>query len=208
MHPPFLVGEAIGFGWHKTRAHSALLFQGVLTLFALQVLISIVDKVLGGTLQGMLAAFALAVVSVFLGAGFTIIVLKLAKGEHASYRDILPRGNVVWHFFCASSAVVVVIVLGFILFIIPGIYLLLRFSMVRFAVLELSPSEGAHSIRNALRHSTKLTEGVKWRLLGFLLVLLGINILGAILLMVGLLVTIPVSALAYAHVYLKLKNRS
>ncbi len=42
MHPPFLISEALQFGWEKTKAHSGLLFQVLLTLFALQVLYAVV----------------------------------------------------------------------------------------------------------------------------------------------------------------------
>jgi uncharacterized membrane protein len=81
-------------------------------------------------------------------------------------------------------------------------YLSLRYSMARFAVVD---GEG---ITDSLRKSAQETKGVKWHLLGFFLALIGLNILGAVALLVGLLVTLPVSAIAYAHVYLKLKNRA
>jgi hypothetical protein len=182
------------------------MFQAVLTLFAVQVATSIVDKTLHNSLEGILASLALGVLSLFLGTGFMLIALRVAKGEHASYKDILPHWRVAWHYFCASAVSGLLIVLGFIALIIPGIYLLLRYSMVRFAVLELSHAEGAHSITNSMRKSSAMTKGVKWKLLGFTLALIGLNILGALALVVGLLVTIPISAIAYAHVYLKLKG--
>ena len=198
----FLIGESLRFGWHKTRAHSRVLFQAMLILFAVQVASSIVEKVLADTVQGTLALIALGVVGIVLGTGFTLITLKLAKGEHASLKDLLPRARLVWHYFCVSVVAGVIIVGGLILLIIPGIYFLLRFSMARFAVLE-----GADIIES-LKKSSRLTRGVKWPLLGFLLVLLALNIAGALLFMVGLLITIPVTTLAYAHVYLKLKSRA
>ncbi len=201
-NPPFVIGDAVRFGWRKTRAHSGVLFQGMLTLFALQVASSIVDRVLHGTVEGFLALLALSVVNIFVSAGFMLVTLKLAKGEHASYTDLLPSGTVTWHYFCATVFSGLLIMLGLILLIIPGVYLFLRFSMVRFAVLD---GEG---IKESLTRSAELTKGVKWRLLAFLLALLGLNVLGALALLMGLLITVPVSAIAYAHVYLALKHRS
>lgn len=201
-HPPFAIGESIKFGWHKTRTHSGVLFQGMLALFALQVMSSIVDKVLKDTVEGFLAMLALTVVSVIVGAGFTVITLKLAKGEHASYKDLVPQGALVWHYFCASVLAGLLCVLGLLALIVPGVYLLLRFSMVRFAILEGS------GITQSLKKSSELTVGVKWRLLGFFLALIGLNVLGALALLIGLLITVPVSAIAYAHVYLALKHRA
>ena len=201
MHS-FSIGEALRFGWDKTRAHSGLLFQAMLTLFAVQVASAIVQKVLGGTFLGLGATLALTVASVILGAGFMQILLKLAHGHAAHYADIIPRARVVWHFFCASFISGVIVVVGFIALIIPGIYLALRLSMVRFAVLD-----GA-GITDSLRQSGKETHGHKWHLLGFFLTLVGLNIIGFLALYIGLLITVPVSGLAWAHVYLKLKGHT
>jgi uncharacterized membrane protein len=88
------------------------------------------------------------------------------------------------------------------LLIIPGIYLMLRYSMVRFAVID-----GA-SVTDSLRKSAELSQGVKWHLLWFILAVIAINIVGAILLLVPLLVTVPVTMIAYAHVYQKLLGRA
>ncbi len=50
-----------------------------------------------------------------------------------------------------------------------------------------------------------MTVGVKWHLLGFLLIVALLNLLGAIVFLVGLLVTVPVTMIAYAHIYQKLQ---
>jgi uncharacterized membrane protein len=200
MKDSFLIGEAITFGWHKTKAHNAVLFQAMLAMFAVQVAMSIVDKVLGGTAQGFLATIALVVTSVIIGTGFTVITLRVARGEATSIKDLIPKAALVWQYFLASLLSTLIIVAGLILLIVPGIYLAMRLSMVRFAILD-----GA-GIKESLKKSSKLTEGVKWRLLLFFLALGGLNILGALALLVGLLVTVPVSAIAFAHVYQKLKS--
>ncbi len=201
MEHHFSIEESLKFGWEKTKAHSGLLFQIMLTFFALQVVQSIVTKVLAHTLIGAAASVVLAVLSVFLGVGFTVITLKLAKGEHASYADILPSGWLVWRYAVANILSGLLIVVGFILLIIPGIYLLLRYAMVRYNIIN------GTGITESLRLSAKQTEGVKWRLLGFFIVILLLNLLGAMLLLVGLLVSVPVTMIAYAHVYQKLHAR-
>jgi len=201
MNMPFSIGESLRFGWDKTRAHSGVLFQAMLALFAIQIASSIVEKVLGNTLEGFLATIALGVVSVIIGTGFTVITLRLARGEATSYRDLIPKAQLVWTYFLASLLSGLIIFGGLILLVIPGIYFMLRFSMVRFAVID-----GA-GVMESLRTSSALTDGIKWKLLGFILALIGLNILGALALLVGLLVTVPISAIAYAHVYDKLKHK-
>ncbi|HEV7449519.1 MAG TPA: DUF975 family protein [Candidatus Paceibacterota bacterium] len=238
MTNAFSIKEAVVFGWHKVKSHSGLVFGVMLTLFGLQVASSIVQKVLANSALGIAASIVLTVLGIILGAGMTLIVLKLAKGEHAQYRDIVPDLTLVWKYFCVSVltgvivflplmagglvALVLLVSTGSVNFsegattvghvwefalavligaaaIICALYLGLRYSMARFAVLE-----GA-AIVESLRKSARFTHAIKWHLVLFVLAIVALNIVGFIVLLVGLLVTIPVSVLAYAHIYLKLK---
>ena len=201
MSESFSIREAIAVGWGKTRAHSALIFKVLLTLFALQIVHSIVAKTLMPSLQGVLALFGITVLGIVLGAGAVVITLKLVRGEHAEYTQIMPPLGLAARYFFASALAGIITVVGLVLLIIPGIYLMLRFSMVRFAALD------GNGIVGSLKKSGELTEGVKWKLLGFLLTLLGLNFLGFLLLVVGLIVTVPITMIAYAHVYQKLLMR-
>ena len=53
----------------------------------------------------------------------------------------------------------------------------------------------------ALRESARLTKGKRWKLLGFAVCMILLNILGAIALGVGLLVSMPISMLATMRAY-------
>ena len=238
MTHTFSIKEAIVFGWHKLKSHSGVVFQVVLVMFALQVLSSIVEESLKGSPIGTAASIVLAVLGVILGAGMTLIFLKLAKGESAHFREIWPKFGLVWKYFVASLLAGVITFLplmaagliGLVLLTSTGsinfsegmpaegsgtmialaavialvglggsIYLGLRYSMARLAVID-----GAHIVES-LRKSKKLTHGVKPHLALFALAIVALNILGFLALVVGLLVTVPISMLAFAHVYLKLK---
>ena len=239
MTHTFSIKEAIVFGWHKVKAHSQLVFAVVLTMFALQVTSSLVEKGLQGTATGAAASIVLAVLGIILGAGMTLVFLRLAKGEHAQYGDIVPKLGLVWRYFVVSLLTGLISLLPLmagalvslallvptgainfsegtivegtpmILFVLAGlvmlaalcfaIYFAIRYSMARLAVLE------GVDILESLPKSAKLTHNIKRRLVLFALAITGLNLLGLLALMVGLLVTIPVSILAFAHVYLKLK---
>jgi len=200
MHQSFSIEEALRFGWEKTKQHSLLVFQIVLTIFALNVAQSVVQKVLEGTFTGAVAVLVLGIVSSVLTIGAVLISLKLARGEHTVYNDLVPPWSLIWRYYVLSFFMIIIIVIGLILLVIPGIYLAIRFSMAIFALFD-----GAE-IRESLSVSSKLTEGVKWHLFGFMLVFILLNIVGALLLGVGLLVSIPVTMIANAHIYLKLKS--
>lgn len=196
----FTVGEALRFGWLKTKEHSGLLFKVMLALFALEVAQQILNRTIEGTLIGALASIALAVLSIVMSAGLCVITLRLARGKAAHFGDLFPWSRMVWLFFLASLLMWLAIVGGLILLIIPGIVILIRLSFVRYAVVDgMGPVEG-------LKRSWAMTRGHWWHIFGFVLAMLGLNIVGAMLLLVGLLVTVPVSMMAWAHVYLKLKE--
>lgn len=241
----FSIREAFVFGWDTVRTHSALVFQVVITLFAIQVAQAIVSEVLKETLIGLLASIVLTLVGLAAGVGAAVITLKLAKKEHAHYRDLLQPVNFIVRFVLAGlyaalitalpvlAAMAVFLPLGFFIAgpelsfsegatvelagrvltaalvvglgmfvgIIGALYFALRYSMVRFAVVD-----GA-AIRESLKKSAHLTDGVKWKLVLFVLAAILVNILGLLALLVGVLVSLPVTMLAHGHIYLKLKER-
>ena len=53
-----------------------------------------------------------------------------------------------------------------------------------------------------------ITGGSKWRLFGFVLLLFAINVLGFFCLIVGLLVTLPVTLAALGYVYRRLSAQT
>ncbi|HEV8666867.1 MAG TPA: hypothetical protein VN665_03415 [Candidatus Paceibacterota bacterium] len=223
------IEESIRFGWEKTRTHSSIVFQVLLTLFAVQIAQQIVQRVLDGTLEGAVANAILFILSIVLGVGFTLITLRIAQGRHAAYADIFPPVN-VWVSYLGATILAAIIMLvpllialvacllafavlpqmaamvaAAIIILIGAIaaaYFALRYALVRFAILDDS------DITKSLRTSARATIGHKWWLLGFSIVLCLLNILGAILLLVGLLVTIPVTMFAFAHVYVRLHGHN
>lgn len=59
----------------------------------------------------------------------------------------------------------------------------------------------------ALKRSFQITAGKFWDLLLFVLIMLGINILGILCLGVGLLITLPLTSLALIYIYRKLEAK-
>ncbi len=53
----------------------------------------------------------------------------------------------------------------------------------------------------------QITEGVRLRLLVFVLLFLGLNLVGAVACLVGLFVTIPVTMMAAAYIYRRLEQQ-
>jgi hypothetical protein len=203
MDKVFSIEDSLRFGWQKTKEHSLVLFQVVLTLFAFNIVSSIIQSALqSAPALNFLLSLLFTVVGVVLGTGLLVITLKIAKGQAVSYRDIVPPLELVWWVFLASILVGVLVIAGLILLVIPGIYFALRFAMVKYAVVD-----GAR-VLESFQMSTKMTDGHKWQLLLLFIAVVIVNIIGLLLLVVGLLVTVPVTMIAMAQVYLKLKEKA
>jgi preprotein translocase subunit SecY len=90
----------------------------------------------------------------------------------------------------------IVILFGLILFIVPGIVAGVALLFTSYLIIDrdLGPVD-------AMKESLRITNGHRWNIVLFLLLATGLNILGALFFGIGLLVTIPVSALALVHIY-------
>jgi uncharacterized membrane protein len=92
--------------------------------------------------------------------------------------------------------VTVVVIVGFIFLIVPGIYLAFKYTFVPYLIVDknLGPIE-------AMKASSKMTDGIKWDILGFYVAGAALAYLGLIALGVGILVSAPVAYLAYLLFY-------
>jgi uncharacterized membrane protein len=80
--------------------------------------------------------------------------------------------------------------------IVPGLIAAIFFMFTTFIVIdkELGPIE-------AMKESMRIGKGYRWPLLGFICVLFLIMLGGVIALLVGVLVAMPVTSLAFVHAY-------
>jgi uncharacterized membrane protein len=201
--------SCVSFGW-ETFKKRPWFFVGASVVIALvyicaSALTSAIDALLGGsakapTLLGSLADYGL---STLISMGVTAFYLAAHDSAETADLTQLWRPHPFWKYVGASILVGLVIVAGFILLIVPGIILMLMLMFTTFIVIDrgLGPLD-------AMKESNNITHGHKWPLLGFLCILALINIAGAIALLVGLLVTIPVTSLAFTHAYRVLQPRA
>lgn len=162
-----------------------------------------VDQSSGTTVTGISIVLFLVVLglSTLIDMGITAFILR--AHDDVTHVSLMA----LWHpqpflnYLAAAILVGLVVICGLILLIIPGIILMLMFAFVKFIVIDrnLGPIE-------AMRESARITHGHRLELLLLFLALLGLNVLGLIALIVGLLVTGPISMLALAHAYRTLSH--
>lgn len=148
------------------------------------------------TAMYVISTLASIVVSTFAAIGLVTFALRAHDNIASVQLADLWNPAPFWRFLVAHILTGLVVALGLIVFIVPGIILMMGLLFVPYLVVErgLGPIE-------AMQESWRITKGNKWRLFLLFLALLGINLLGLLALIVGVLVAVPITMLAVVHAY-------
>lgn len=197
MASPVSVSGTLSFSWNKFKSRPWFFVGTVLIYAAVQFVFALSEQL------GSVVAFLVSLIGgTLLAIGLMSLYLKAHDSvQSASFND-LWNPKPFWQYLATSLVVAIVVILGLLALIVPGIILAIAFSMAPYLVLEKRVWP-----MSALKQSWNLTKGSWLNLFLLGLVLVVINFVGAMLLMIGLLVTIPVSMLAMAHVYRTLSGR-
>ncbi len=204
----FSIKEAVKLGWEKTKANFwksvGITFISLSLPFLMEMLTGAVEH--RGSILSLPIFVGLSILvaylSIALKIGGTKLFLRIYDGENPDIKEIFNTYGVFWRFLGQSLLYAIIVMVGFVLLIIPGIIFALMFCFASFIVLDTNTK-----IVDSLKESANITKGSRWKLLGFFFVLAGVNILGYIALGVGILVSIPVSTFALIHVYRELTKK-
>lgn len=197
----FSIKEAIGFGWAMTKEK----FWFLMAVLAVSAFFAIIPDVVDTFTNNRPILFLAQVASFVLGfvidAGLVYILLRLHDGKEVKVSDVFSQYPITFRYFVASVIYALMILLGLLFLIIPGIYIALRYQFFNYSLID---KQG--DIVSSFKRSAEITEGHKWHLFRFVLALIGVNLLGLLALGVGIFVTIPLSMLAVVYVYRKLSS--
>lgn len=205
----FSTESALRFGWDTFKKRPWFFVGSTVVILLASGLIDAFTSAINGAVGGSVDESSIvgSVLNLGLGTllGMGATAFYLAAHDNPDTVDLssLWHPRPFWKYLGASILLGLAVAVGFVLLIVPGIIVALMFMFTTFIVIdrELGPIE-------AMKESNRITHGYKWQLLGFALVLVLINLLGILALVIGLLVTIPVSSLAFAYVYRRLGGRT
>jgi len=184
------IGPAFRFGWDSIKK-DFWYFVGLAVISIVLGSISGKDGLDGAALS--LVGFLL---NIWISCGMLWLTISYARENKLPILDIFRQGKHFWRMLGTVLLTGLIFVLGLILFIIPGIYWIMKYQFAAYFVVDKNMG-----VREAMRKSGEITKGIKWRLLVFTLSSLGVGILGVLALGVGILVAVPIIWLAYAHLY-------
>jgi len=205
--PAISVGECISYGWETFKKRPWFLIGA----FLLALVVSSLPGTFGPQpetgpdgqpflppLTGFQVIMSLVsvVVSFLAAIGMTTLALRAHDDVASAQIGDLWNPGPFWRFVGAHILTAILITLGLIAFVIPGIMIAVGLSFVPFLVVE----RGLGPIQ-ALQESWRITNGHKGRLFLLILALVGINLLGLMALVVGIFVAVPIAMLAFTHAY-------
>jgi phage FluMu protein Com/uncharacterized membrane protein len=144
---------------------------------------------------------AMMVVMMYFTAGMIRWMLLIAKGEPASVGDLFSGWPYMGRLLGAGLLMSLIVMIGYMACIVPGIYLALIFS--QFGWLIVDRKAGA---MDSLSQSKSLTEGNRVSLFLLLLIIWGISLVGAFIPFAGLF-TSPFIYLMMAVAYLRMSGQ-
>lgn len=138
----------------------------------------------------------------FIQAGQARLMLNVARGKPAELGDLFTGGRYFWRMLGSTIVFGLMLVIGFILCVVPGVIVALMFGVYVYVLVDQDPPGiECLSVARAASKDNLLALFV----IG--LAAVGINILGLLALCVGLLVTAPLTTLFVAVAYCKMTGQ-
>lgn len=141
-------------------------------------------------------------VQFFISCGQAIGLLAVARGDTPDFGVLFRGGRYFWRCVGASIVFGLMVFAGTLLCVIPGIIVALMFGPFMYALVD----EDLPGI-DCLWRAKALTQGNKVTLMIISIICLGINLLGALALCVGLVFTVPLTSLMIAVSYCKMSGQ-
>jgi uncharacterized membrane protein len=197
MRESFSIQEAFTVGWNLFVKHWELFLtiQFVTTLILL--LASwCTDQTLEGTPSRLIATVLNLGLKLIIGLGLMFVYLRIHDGEPTEALDVFDPLPLFWSYAAVMVVYLIGVGIGTFLLVLPGIVLAAGWFLAQYMVIDtnVDPFE-------ALKISWKKTLGHKVNITLFGACALIINFIGMIPFGFGLLITLPVTGIAYAHAY-------
>lgn len=171
----------------------AVFFVAVLVLGAIDAAMGWKPPIESAQNQGsVFNQLAMQVVSIFISLGATRFGLNLVSGSTVGVAQIFGEGDKLLRGIGVSILLGLMIVVGFLCLIVPGIWLALKYGQAMTALVDRNCG-----VIEAFKYSSKITHGHKAKLMLLGLAAMGIMLAGLIAFVVGIVFAYPVAGLAW-----------
>jgi len=145
------------------------------------------------------------IISVFLSLGLARFALNVVSGREASIADLFGEGRLLFRGVIATLLFVIAMVVGFILLIAPGFYVIARYGLFMTAIVDRNCG-----IIDSFKYSSQLTTNNRMNMVLISFISFAVAVIGCLAFCIGLLFAYPVILLAWtvAYRWLQYGNRA
>ena len=194
----FSMSEALRYGWDTAKSNLGFFIGLLIFVVIISSIINFEPKLVTENFPILSITFGIVsfVVDVLVNMGLIRIALKFCDKKEATFSDLISTLPLFFKFLFGWILYVLIVIGGFILLIFPGIIWGIKFQYFGYLIIDkdMDPID-------ALKKSSKITDGVKWDLFLFNIGLGVINVIGFLFIIIGLFISIPTTIVAFAYVY-------
>jgi len=198
--------EAIRFGW-DTMSDRIEFYVGTYILYALILLVPGVFFALSvmytvkadyppAVIFGIVTYISWAIVITGMTIGYVKTSLLLIDGKDFGISDLRPSSREMYRVFIAGSLYLIMVGIGLLLLIVPGIILAIKYYPFVWLIIEhdMDPIE-------SLQRSAEITRGYKGDLFLFFFECTIVLLIGMLFCLIGLIAAFPTVLVATSYVY-------
>ncbi|MFC2032111.1 YciC family protein [Chloroflexota bacterium] len=194
------VSSSYGHGWRQLWKYFLELFLIGLIGFLIGLPTGLIrwseDAAFAGVIFGVLGLAYGILINGPIDYGVSFAYLKASRGDKLEIKDIFAAFNNYWNAVLASLLVFVIVGLGFILLIIPGIIFACKLVFTPYLVVDRKME-----VIEAIKESWRMTGGHAWKVFFIGLLAIPIGIAGLICFGVGVIISIMWISLTLASLY-------
>ncbi|NIT59691.1 MAG: hypothetical protein GWN00_26765 [Aliifodinibius sp.] len=194
------------FCFQQYKSYASFIIGAALTFIVLAVIPQVYFMMRAPenpTVETQFVSFLLTAVQIFLSLGFTKLMLLLVQDAPVSVADMFNNFRIFFSYFVASFIYGLAVSLGLLLLVLPGIWIAIRFQFFPYFIIE-----NGDSSFTALQKSYNLSQDLLLELFVFGVAVVFLNLIGALLLGIGIIFTYPLTTMATAVIYRSLIEES
>ena len=193
------IGEVLKAAGEKQVGFKLTFFIAVGLYILIGIPIAVAQAVTVGIGTGVASSLVDIFISILLyplGLGFGLLGIRRALGKDTPVSTLWEPYSQFIPLIVMFLLMCVLIVAGFFLLILPGIYLAVAYSFAPYLIVEKNMG-----VWEALETSRKAITAYWWRYFGLMLILLLLCIVGTVPILIGLIWALPIMFIAIGEVF-------
>jgi len=195
------IGEVLKTAREKQVGFKGSYFAAVFVYAVISIVITLIQEAAAGSV-GDVAASVVEILITFvlfpLGVGLGLLGIRRAAGKETPVSTLWEPYSHAIPLIVMFLLMAVLVVAGFFLLVLPGIYLSIAYSFAPYLIVEKNMG-----VWEALETSRKAITQYWWRYFGLMLVAMLLIIIGSIPVLIGLIWVLPIVAIATGEVFAK-----